>query len=36
MGAFSSTLGRRNGDVEVLVVASNNAYKYPSKSGMLI
>ncbi|XP_060582699.1 E3 ubiquitin-protein ligase MGRN1-like isoform X2 [Ruditapes philippinarum] len=33
MGAFSSTLGRRNGDVEVLVVASNNAYKYPPKSG---
>ncbi|XP_045214260.2 probable E3 ubiquitin-protein ligase MGRN1 isoform X1 [Mercenaria mercenaria] len=33
MGAFSSTLGRRNGDVEVLDITSNNAYKYPPKSG---
>lgn len=33
MGAFSSTLGRRNGGVEVVDISSNNAYKYPPKSG---
>ncbi|KAL4240040.1 hypothetical protein ACF0H5_000835 [Mactra antiquata] len=33
MGAFSSTLGRRNGGVEVVDISSNNAYRYPPKSG---
>lgn len=33
MGAFSSTLGRRNGGVEVVDITSNNAYRYPPKSG---
>lgn len=33
MGAFSSTLSRRNGGVEVVDITSHNAYRYPPKSG---
>ncbi|KAL3875616.1 hypothetical protein ACJMK2_033548 [Sinanodonta woodiana] len=33
MGAFTSTLSRRNGGVEVVDIISNNAYKYPPKTG---
>ncbi|KAK3582687.1 hypothetical protein CHS0354_013034 [Potamilus streckersoni] len=33
MGTFTSTLSRRNGGVEVVDILSNNAYKYPPKTG---
>ena len=36
MGNFATSLGRRNGGVEVVDFSSNNAYKYPPKTGKII